>query len=312
MLVVATTRGGPIGDALREAGVAVEVLGIRNPLDATIPLKLAALARRFRPHVIHSHLAVADIASALCPYPCRRLSSVHNPGVELGRAKALLWRAALRRMHHVVAVSAAARAPLVERRLPVVVAHPSLIDPDHPLPTRSEARARMGIDEDVPLVLAVGRLSPIKGFDVLARAKLSTPGARVVVIGDGPERARLERSPLELWGARPDAAELLPAADVVVMPSRSEGFPQVPLHAMAAEVPVVATQVGGTREVVVDGLTGRLVPPEAPLALAAAIDGLLENPDKAKDMGRAGRAHLVESRLTREAMLETHRDLYRG
>lgn len=314
--VVATTRGGPIADQLTRAGVHVTVLGIRSSVDARVPAALAKLALARGAEVLHSHLAVSDIATAaaglLLP-GVKRISTVHNPGVELDRLKAGLWRRALTRFHRVLAVSEAVQDSL-PRGLPIQVVQPSLIDPRQVHASRAQARTALGIGPDVPLVLAVGRLAPIKGFDVLARAarRLLTPGARVLVIGDGKEQARLQQlGGLTLVGARDNIEDLLPAADVIACPSRSEGFPQVPLQAMAAGLPVVATPVGGTPEIVQDDITGRLVPVENPQALAQALDTLLQTPKLAADMGQAGLHRITSAGLTRQAMSERTLSIYR-
>lgn len=311
--VVATTRDGPIGAHLREHGIPVDVLGIASSADARVIARLALIARRFRPDFVHSHLAVADIATALAPLPrgTRRITTVHNPGVELDYLKTTLWRAALRRFDRVVAVGAHVRSRL-SPALPCTIVNPSLIELATPAWERQRARAALGVPADVPLVLGVGRLSHVKGFDLLdpARCVLRTPGAILRVIGEGPERPALEALHIPLAGSRNEAAELLAAADVVVCPSRSEGFPQVPLQAMAASVPVVATRVGGTPEVVVHESTGILVPPEDPAALAAAIDRLLADRSRARALGEAGRRRLEDERLTRASMVEKHSALY--
>ena len=314
VLVVATTRDGPIGAALRSEGVRVEVLGIRSPLDARIPLYLAQLARRFDAELLHSHLAVADIASAAAAalLRCPWVATAHNPGVELSRGKRSLWHLALRRADRVLAVSGAVRAALPPA-LGAQVLYPSLIGAGEPLLSREEARRRLGVPQDAPLVLGIGRLARVKGFDLLAEAarRLEARAARVLVIGEGPERGALERAGgLELVGAREDAGLLVSAADVLACPSRSEGFPQVPLHAFAAGVPVVATAVGGTAELVVEGISGRLVPPEDPAALTAALDALLADPALGRSLGGGGRRALVERGLTKEAMIAATRAVW--
>jgi glycosyltransferase involved in cell wall biosynthesis len=317
--VVATTRGGPIRDRLRAAGVPVRVLHIASPADGRVALELALMFRRFRPHVVHSHLAVADIATAaaglVVPGP-QRVTTVHNTGIELDRVKKGLWGVALRRFDAVLAVSDQVRRSLAPG-LGAETLRPSLVEPGDTPPdrgaARSEARARLGLPDDVLVVMAVGRLVPIKGFDVLRAAaeRLRTPGVRLVVIGEGPEQGRLAGGRLELVGARPDAAALLAAADVVCCPSRSEGFPQIPLEAMAASRPVVATRVGGTPESVLDGATGLLVPPEDPGALAAALDRVLGDRAWADALGAAGRDRLASEGLSCGAMVDRTRAVYR-
>jgi glycosyltransferase involved in cell wall biosynthesis len=155
-----------------------------------------------------------------------------------------------------------------------------------------------------PTVLAAGRLSPEKGFAVLLEAarwlRQAVPEARVVVFGDGPERPALERRIVEyglneivrLPGFRDDLDALLPWADVVVLPSFTEGLPNVALEAGAAGVPVVATAVGGTPEVVVNGQTGFLVPAGDPTTLAARVADMLRNPDWAGAFGQAARRRM--------------------
>src|SRR5205823_13173952 len=119
---------------------------------------------------------------------------------------------------------------------------------------------------------------------------------RVTLVGEGPGRPavatdirRLPAERAELVGARRDVPELLAAADLFVLSSRSEGLPISVLEAMAAGLPVVATNVGGMPEVVVNGETGFLVPPAEPRALAEAVGRLLLDPELRQRFGAAGR-----------------------
>lgn len=312
--VVATTRDGPIGEALRARGIPVDILGINSPFDARVPLALAKIINEHRAEIVHSHITVSDLAN-LAAHPLARraklVSTVHSAYVGLHPLVRRAWHAGLFAFDRVLAVSDTVRRTLPQR-LKVELVRPSLIDATPKL-TRAAARALLGVADDVPLILSVGRLVEVKGYDVLANAArlLKTPRARVLVIGEGPERAKLEAlGALELLGSRDDAGDLLAAADVVVSPSRSEGFPQAPLHAMAAGVPVVATRAGGTPEVVLDGETGVLVPIEDPAALSAAIDRLLADRALAERLGRAGKARLESARLTKRAMLARMRAIY--
>ncbi|MFO0722377.1 MAG: glycosyltransferase [Myxococcota bacterium] len=311
--VVATTRGGPVAENLNRHGIRVHILGIRNPLDARVVWRLARVMRKFQPDIVHSHLAVADITTAMArpAVRARFVTTVHNPGVELDLLKKTLWMAALKNFDRVLPVGEHVRrslGPLEQAR----VIRPSLVDLDAAVWTKARARQLLGIPEDVPLALGVGRLSRVKGFDVLASSlkHLRTKNVRVAVIGEGPEADALRASPIALLGGKDEAAELLAAADVVVSPSRSEGFPQVPLQAMAASRALVATRVGGTPEVIVDGATGILVEPEAPTLLANAIDAVLEDPGLAGELGRAGRQRLIDAELTRAAMVRATRAAY--
>jgi len=151
------------------------------------------------------------------------------------------------------------------------------------------------------VVVGAGRLSPEKGFDVLIEAAAlfleKDPKAGLVIFGEGPERAKLEarcrelavRDRIALPGFSRQLDQLLPCADVVVLPSHTEGLPNIALEASAACVPVVATAVGGTPEVVRDKYTGYLVPPGNPQAMALRISTLLEDQELRSVMGFAGR-----------------------
>ena len=153
------------------------------------------------------------------------------------------------------------------------------------------------------MVAAAGRLTAVKGFaDLLEAADALPADVDVVVFGDGPERARLEAqrarlrtgARVHLAGERPDAAECVAAADVCVVPSRwEEAFCLAAAEPLARARPLVATRVGAIPEMVRDGVTGLLVPPADPPALAGAICRLLEAPDAAASLGQAGRAHLL-------------------
>lgn len=156
------------------------------------------------------------------------------------------------------------------------------------------------------VVLGAGRFSPEKGFDVLVEAAATVcrgnPTAGIVLFGDGALRGELERRVAELGltgrvvlpGFRTDLDQLIGGADVVVLPSYTEGLPNVALEASAARVPVVATAVGGTPEAIADGESGFLVPPGQPAALANKIDELLRDPTLRGTFGEAGRARMRE------------------
>jgi len=151
------------------------------------------------------------------------------------------------------------------------------------------------------IVIGVGRLSPEKGFDQLVKAAglvaEKSHSAGFVLIGDGPDRAMLEalvrslglRSRVAFAGFRTDIDRLIAGADVLAQSSYTEGLPNVLLEAGAASVPVVATDVGGSREVVRDGETGYLVPSGDPDALAVRLLELIESSAQRTDMGARAR-----------------------
>jgi glycosyltransferase involved in cell wall biosynthesis len=244
------------------------------------------------------------------------------------RAYEAVDRAHLRFMDHVVCVSDGQAAKVRRCRVPhsrlTVIRNSARLaafdgtDPD----ARANLLAFFPHDfRPARVVLAAGRLSPEKGFDLLAEAAADVcradPAAGVALFGEGAERPRLEARVRELGlasrfvmpGLRADLDALLPAADVVVLPSRTEGMPNVALEASAAGLPVVATAVGGTPEVVADGESGFLVPPEQPHALAAKLLELLRAPELRLSFGDAGRKRMRE-RFTFDAQASAYLRLF--
>ena len=162
---------------------------------------------------------------------------------------------------------------------------------------RAAARQRLGLDEDGSVALFLGALVPEKGPQVAVDAVASVPRLRLVIAGDGPERARLEEHARErlpgralFTGRVEDPASVLAAADVLVLPSRTEGMPAVAIEAGLSGLPVVATDVGATREVVIDEQSGILVPLGDTRALATGLRRALAEAD---EMGRRGREHCL-------------------
>ncbi|HVE38877.1 MAG TPA: glycosyltransferase [Planctomycetota bacterium] len=148
-------------------------------------------------------------------------------------------------------------------------------------------REHFGIGPAEVLTTVVARLVERKGHEDLLRA---AAGYKLLFVGDGPMRRRLESRGAILAGARRDVAEILAASDIVALPSRfGEGCPNALLEAMAAGKPVIAARSGGTPEVVVDGETGLLHPPEDVDALRAALQRLAADPALRARLGAAGR-----------------------
>jgi glycosyltransferase involved in cell wall biosynthesis len=187
------------------------------------------------------------------------------------------------------------------------------VGPVHSRIGRAAARAALGLDHRQPVVLTAGRLTHMKAqwhlVDAVPALLSRFPDLAVVLLGDGPLREALEKraAGLGVGGAvrfprhRTDARQLFAAADVFVLPSRHEGMPLVALEAMEAELPVVATRVIGSEEAVEEGVTGALVRPGDPAALAEALGQLLSDPDRRRRQGAAGRRRYLAG-FTRERM----------
>ncbi|MFF8031005.1 MULTISPECIES: glycosyltransferase family 4 protein [unclassified Streptomyces] len=294
--------------------------------------QLARLIDEVRPDLVHAHSAKAGLAGRLAVRG--RVPTVFQPhawsfeAVDGGAAAlALRWeRWGARWAARVVCVSEAERATGVRAgiagRWTVV---PNGIDPERfrPLPAdavRAGLAPAAGLGAQAPLVVCVGRLCRQKGQDVLLRAWSTVvrkvPEARLVLVGDGPERERLRAAApasVLFTGAVADASPWYQAADLVVLPSRWEGMALAPLEAMACGRPVVVTDVDGARESLPSAFAARcLVPPEDPKALAGAVGALLLDPPLRASLGEQGRRHVLsrhDVRHTARAVVDLYRDL---
>jgi glycosyltransferase involved in cell wall biosynthesis len=297
---------GPFLDLVRGAGIDARVIPLSGALDVRA---LARLTRRFRADgvdVVHTHghfgvNVLSRIAARLAG--ARVLSHMHIESAfrnGLGRGvQVSLDNATARLCFALVAVSDATRDALVRQGYPVdrlVTVHNGIA----PSEIASATRLAEG-----PTVLEVARLAEVKGQHVLVDA-LAQVKATAVFAGTDLEqggayeralRARAERAGVSgrvvFAGYRDDVAALLAGCDVFCLPSLAEGLPLVVLEAMLQARPVVATPVGGTAELVVDGETGVLVPPGDAGALAHALSDLLADPARARRMGDAGRARVL-------------------
>ena len=288
------------------------------------PVDLARAVRRLRGQraafdLVHAHGLKAGWTATLArarPW----VLTVHNavlPG-QGGVTEPLLRRlerrlpgARRRGDRHVGPARLRARRPGAPERLHVI---PPVGPPPRATRPAAEVRRELGVADGTSLVVGVGRLHPQKGWPILldAVARLRPPRpVRVVIAGEGPLegdlQARLAALHLEgvvsLVGARPDAVDLLAAADVVVVASSWESGPLVLAEAMTLGRPVVTTPVGFATDLVDDGVTGRLVPVGDAAALAGALTAVLSDPEGAARMGAAG-AGRVAAVLDRDNLVD--------
>ena len=309
--------------------------------DLTALAQILRLIRRERPAIVHTHTSKAGFIGRLAAVIARVPAVIHQPhghvfyGYYSPRRTAVftaLERQAARWTDRIVTLTDRGAAEHLARgigRAAQYVAVPSGV-PTAELraaaPTRTEARARLGLDLDTFVVVGLGRLVPIKGFDLLVRAlpavAAQIPSTRVVLVGDGAERGRLDALACALGvGARLDlAGEVfgvtthLAAADVLAVPSHNEGMGRVMVEAMALRIPVVATAVGGIPDVVVDGECGRLVAPEDADAFSAALIELGRDEALRRKFGEAAevRAESFSASVAREKLLAVYADLVRA
>lgn len=328
--------GNPVQDYVDRAealGVPVERVIIRRHFDPGLWRRLAVRLRDARPDLVHTHLIHADLYGI----PAARwagvrgvVSSRHNDDrfrrwLPVRALSRWLWRQA----DAGIAISEAIRrfAIAYEGVSPqkIHTIHYGL-DPASvhaPPDARTRLRQELGLPADAPLVGSVCRLIEQKGLDNaldgFAQVAAEFPAAHYAIAGDGPLRGALEAQAARLGvadrvhflGWRADAPAIFAALDVLLAPSRWEGFGLVFLEAMALGVPVISTRVSAIPEVIADGETGWLVPPDDPAAIAGALRAALADPDERCRRGEAGRARL-ESQFTVDAMVERTLAVYRG
>jgi glycosyltransferase involved in cell wall biosynthesis len=279
----------------------VEIPANPQPGDVTAVRALRRSLRDAAPDVVHAHSLRAGLVAALSrPSSTPLVVTWHN----LPLARGLRGQVYHRLERHVaraadvtlgVSADLVARARDLGARDVRMAAVPS---PSAKEPVRTAAEVRAELEVDGPLVLSVGRLHPQKGFDVLVEAAATwrgrVPRPFVVIAGDGPayvdlaNRISQQRAPVALLGNRTDVADLLGAADVVVVTSVWEGQPLFVQETLAAGVPLVATAVGGIPDLVGDAAL--LVPPHDVKATADAVLALLDDPARRAALGAKGKA----------------------
>jgi glycosyltransferase involved in cell wall biosynthesis len=278
---------------------------------------LASLTRlmvRIRPAIVHTHTSKAGFIGRLAARLARVPAVIHQPHGHVfyaywGPVRTGLYlrleRLAARWTDRIVTLTDRGAAEHLARgvgRADRYVTIPSGVPIARlraEAPSRDEARHALGLPPDAYVIVAVGRLVPVKGFDVLIDAlpavAAAVPELRVALVGDGPERDVLEQrvaalgiaDRVQFAGAQRDVARYVAAADVLAAPSRNEGMGRALVEAMALGVPVVASAVGGIPDVVTDGHDGWLVPAGDPAALALALAELGSDPARAAKLGAA-------------------------
>jgi glycosyltransferase involved in cell wall biosynthesis len=324
-----------VAEEMKARGVPVEVLGLGRLYGPHALAELVRLARRLRERridVLHTYLVSANIYGAVAARLARVavITSRRDTGFSRNwRLRLVEERLINPLVDRVVAVSpAVAEVTRRERGLPPgrLVTIENGVDVEAWKPEgqpRAEARRELGLREDEVAVGVIGHLSPVKGhadfLQAAARVSAEAPRTRFVLVGDGPLRTALEalattlglRARVVFAGIRADMPRVLSALDVVAVPSHSEGMSNALLEAMAMALPVVATMVGGNPNVVRDGVTGRLVPPRDPSALARVLVELVADPAARQALGRAARRHVADH-LSLSGMVRRYEELYRG
>ena len=335
---------GALAHELETQGIQVYACHKRGGLDLGALRRLRAWLRAVPGAVVHTHNANAHyhtVAAGVGLRFSRVINTRHGMGAAQPRSRGeWLYRRTMRRTDVVAAVCEAARLRFAQqgvRPRAQLLAVPNGICTEHFSCASEERRVALrnvlGIAPGTRIFGTVGRLNPVKDQATLLRAfarthaaltattqdKTTQPASALVLVGDGALRASLEAQAAALGiggrvhflGDRSDVRQLLQGFDLFVLSSLSEGYSMALLEACASGLPVIATDVGGNHEIVVDGRNGLLVAPGREDVLSEAMTTLLCAPERSAQMGQAGRDWAL-----REASVETmatrYASLYRG
>lgn len=320
----------PFVAAAKAAGMPVHLVPGSHGYDPRLVWRLRRLVKELGVDVVHAHEVSSDAIGYLASRlgRTRLITTLHGWIGNSPKQRLMIAfdRRVVRYFDCVIAVSAKIRDEACAAGVPperVRLLHNAIVVERY---RRSGERGflatLLGRAPTSPVITSVGRLSAEKGHADLieALAMVAAKGCRMsaVLVGDGPERPRLEQRIRELglegWVHMPgylaQPERILEESDLAVLPSHTEGLPNAALEALIMGVPVLATRVGGTPEVVQDGETGRLVEPHSPPALAAALLEFAAEPSRWKQMAARG-SEMVTSRFNFTARTRMQEDIYR-
>lgn len=329
MAVCAFVRGGVLTRRLDKGRIALFEAEKSPGNDLGLPVALVRLFRQWKPDIVHTHawgtLCEGVAAARIAGVP----SVVHGEHgtIQRRRRNLLVQRTFWRLTDRVLSVSSHHASELAsvvgfpESRITVL---PNGVDNRRfhgARRGRQSVRDSMGFGGDDIAVGTVGRLVPVKNQRLLIDAFSRLPGPpsrrKLVVVGDGPLenalRAHAENAGcadrVRFPGRRSDIPEVMAAMDIFALPSLSEGMSNTILEAMSSRLPVIATAVGGNPELVVDGVTGMLVPTDDADAMARALAVLVQDAAKRKAMGDKGRERVLRE-FSLDAMVRNYQALY--
>lgn len=326
-VAVACSAGGVFARDLERDGIPLRVLGesaVKRTLSITYARRLRGMVRHGQFDLVHAHCYASSSAAAMATLGTSipLVLTEHSEGIWKGRIARRVSGWTYRQAQYVTVVSTPIRQVLIDDyflppdRVRVIANGVAPVTPAPPCTGPAPGW------KEGPLVGVVARLQPEKGvcifLDSVERVTRNCPDARYVVVGDGPLRPALEHlagrlgvaDRVRFLGFRERARAMLPALDILAVPSLTEGAPLVVLEAMAAGVPIVATAVGGIPEQIRHGREGLLVAPGDPHALSEAILTLIHDPERAHRLAEAGRRRALVD-FSYHRMLGEVEDVYR-
>lgn len=330
LVVCSLKSGGVVADELRARGIRVVSLGGICKIDIRVLFRLRKFLKLERPEVIQAFLFWANVSARVACLFMRSvkvISSYHDEVVPEGWLTRMIDRLTVEWSDRIVCCSEAVRRSVrtkiggVEKKFVTI---PFGVESRRFADAIPATRVELGLNDDLPIIGTVCRLmEPKKGLSILLQAiahlerVAGKPVCHVLIVGEGLAKGKLRTLSEDLGidarvhftGQRLDVPRLISRMDIFVLPSLYEGFGIAILEAMAAGKPVVATTVGGIPEFVVSGESGLLVEPGNVVSLAQAIKQLLDQPEYAKSMGKAGQEQAKKG-YSIERVVKRHEDLY--
>jgi glycosyltransferase involved in cell wall biosynthesis len=300
-----------MAEQFRKVGIEVYSLGLKRKTDLAVALRLRSFLRQLRPDVMHTYLLHGNVLGRIVG----RLTGV--PSIissELTIGQARIWGRIATKLTNpltdAVEVNSVTGGEAAIKDLGVPRAKLEVVLPGLDLGEfestvdRDSVRADLGVSSDKHLVLYIGRLRPVKGvkygIEAFSKALSQNPGLHMALAGEGAQREELQAlvgtlgisDNVSFLGVRNDLPKLLAAADSVLMPSLTEGFPRVAVEAMAASKPVIATEVGGVPEAITHGESGILVQPRDIDSMSVALLSLVDDDELRGRLSTAARKHI--------------------
>ena len=328
--------GNPIADEISRLGILVDNLPVNRLRDPTALPRMIRYLKRSRTHLVHTQLEFSDILGNAAAWILRRpsVSTIHTMALPVSQTRPyyrqkLQWLSQEWFCDRIISVSECARRHYLSksgvRNSKVTTIHNGIDLSPYRAKSRNEYRSirqMLGIAHDALVVITIAVLREQKGIQFLIQAAPliieTVPKAHFLIVGAGDHLEPLMRQSASIGvggqvrflGQRNDIPDILSIADVFVLPTLTEALPTVLAEAMAAEIPIIASAVGGVPEMVTDSVNGLLIPPKNPTELARSCINLLSAPEKRHAMGAAGR-EAVSTRFSISKQVQQLEQLYR-
>lgn len=330
-IIISLVNGGSLKGRLNLNRVTLYEMGKKEGNDCLLPFRLVRLFKKIKPHVVHTHcwgtLVEGITAAKIAGVPVV-IHGEHGT-IETKPRNLKIQRWFWKRCDIVLSISETLRQRLSDTvgiSTNLIKAVPNGVDTEKfssfPIEQIYGFKKKFNIPEDAIVIGTVGRLVPVKDqkalieASLIIRKKLSKKIA-VVIVGDGPLRENLQNKAAELGvenivylpGRLENIPEVMNSFDIFVLPSLSEGISNTILEAMSCGLPIIATKVGGSVEIVKDGVYGIFTPPDNPKALANSVCRLVNDSELRKEYGNKARK-TAEEKFSLQSMLNTYEQLY--